>query len=167
MIVPLKAGREDKHPVLRKAERVIVKIICLHVFLIHNAPEELVKALNAAKESVDNAITGICNAIVKAHQTPMKVEMTDESKQTMKEGQTKMLNREAELFKNHEEAIGKSIQTLESKFKKVVDDFKGVWIDKKTFNIDYWTFFGMLEITLMSVALLIYYWVKFGAPWNC
>ena len=73
--------------------------------------EELVKALNAAKESIDNAITGICNAIVKAHQTPMKVEMTDESKQTMKEGQTKMLNREAELFKNHEEAIGKSIQT--------------------------------------------------------
>lgn len=129
--------------------------------------EELVKALNAAKESVDNAITGICNAIVKAHQTPMKVEMTDESKQTMKEGQTKMLNREAELFKNHEEAIGKSIQTLESKFKKVVDDFKGVWIDKKSFNIYYWTFFGMLEITLMSVALLIYYWVKFGAPWNC
>ena len=66
-----------------------------------------------------------------------------------------------------QEAIDKSIQTLESKFKKVVDDFKGVWIDKKTFNIYYWTFFGMLEITLMSVALLIYYWVKFGAPWNC
>ena len=129
--------------------------------------EKLVEALNAAKDSVDNAITGICNAIVEAHQTPMKVEMTDESKQAMEEGRNKMLQREEELFKNHEVAIGTSVQTLETKFKKVVDDFKGVWIDKKTFNIYYWTFFGMLEITLMSVALLIYYWVKFGAPWNC
>ena len=129
--------------------------------------EELVKALNVAKESVDNAITGICNAIVEAHHTPMKVEMTDEGKQVMEEGRTKMINREEELFQNHETAIGRSIQTLETKFKNVVYGFKGVWIDKKTFNIYYWTFFGMLEITLMSVALLIYYWVKFGAPWNC
>ena len=52
MIITLKAGREDKHPVLRKAERVIVKIICLHVFLIHNAPEELVKALGAVHVEV-------------------------------------------------------------------------------------------------------------------
>ena len=53
--------------------------------------EKLVEALNAAKDSVDNAITGICNAIVEAHQTPQKVEMTDESKQVMEEGRNKML----------------------------------------------------------------------------
>ena len=85
--------------------------------------EELVKALNVAKESVDNAITGICNAIVEAHHTPMKVEMTDEGKQVMEEGRTKMINREEELFQNHETAIGRSIQTLETKFKNEVDGF--------------------------------------------
>ena len=129
--------------------------------------EELVKALNAAKDSVDNAITGICNAIVEAHQTPLKVEMTDESKQVMEEGHKQMLDREEELFANHESAIGKSIVTLESKFKKVVDDFKGVWIDKKTFNRYYWGFFGVLEIAVCALSVVIYYWVKFGPPWNC
>ena len=57
--------------------------------------EKLVEALNAAKDSVDNAITGICNAIVEAHQTPLKVEMTDESKQVMEEGRNKMLQRKS------------------------------------------------------------------------
>ena len=129
--------------------------------------EELVKALNAAKESIDNAITGICNAIVEAHQTPMKVEMTDESKQAMEEGRNKMLQREEELFKNHEAAIGRSVQTLETKFKNVVDGFKGVWVDKKTFSRYYWGFIGLLEIAICALSLLLYYWVKFGAPWNC
>ena len=88
--------------------------------------EKLVEALNAAKDSVDNAITDICNALVEAHQTPMKVEMTDESKQAMEEGRNKMLQREEELFKNHEAAIGKRVQTLEIKFKNVIDGFKGI-----------------------------------------
>ena len=119
------------------------------------------------QDSVDNAITGICNAIVEAHQTPMKVEVTDESKQVMEEGRNKMLQREEELFKNHEAAIGRSVQTLEIKFKNVVDGFKGVWVDKKTFNRYYWGFIGLLEIAICALCLLIFYWVKFGAPWNC
>lgn len=57
--------------------------------------EKLVEALNAAKDSVDNAITSICNAIVEAHQPPLKVEMTDESKQVMEEGRNKMLQRKS------------------------------------------------------------------------
>ena len=122
--------------------------------------EKLVETLNAAKDSVDNAI-------IEAHQTPMKVEMTDESKQAMEEGRNKMLQREEELFKNHEAAIGKSVLTLETKFKNVVDGFKGVWVDKKTFNRYYWGFIGLLEIAICALCLLIFYWVKFGAPWNC
>ena len=93
--------------------------------------------------------------------------MTDESKQAMEEGRNKMLQREEELFKKHEAAIGKSILTLETKFKNVVDGFKGVWVDKKTFNRYYWSFIGMLEIAVCALSLLLYYWVKFGAPWNC
>ena len=93
--------------------------------------------------------------------------MTDESKQAMEEGRNKMLQREEELFKNHEVAIGTSVQTLETKFKKVVDSFKGVWVDKKTFNRYYWGVIGLLEIAVCALSLLLYYWVKFGAPWNC
>lgn len=129
-----------------------------------NDTDELVKAMNAAKDSLDNAVTGICNAIVQAQQTPLKVEMTDESKNVMEDGRKKMLQREAELFANHERAIGKSIKTLETKFKDVVDGFKGVWVDKKTFNIYYWLFFGIMELAICSTTMLIYYMIKFGMP---
>ena len=37
------------------------------------------KGLKAATQSADNAITGICNAIVQAQQTPVKTRLDDES----------------------------------------------------------------------------------------
>ena len=42
----------------------------------------------------------------------------------MEEGRNKMLQREEELFKNHEAAIGKSVQTLEIKFIRIPDDIR-------------------------------------------
>lgn len=128
--------------------------------------DELVTALNAAKDSVDNAINGICNAIVEAHQTPVKVEMTDECKVQMKQSHQDLLDKEATLLTNHEGVVNQSMERLETRFKNIVDGFKGVWLDKKTFNIYFWSFFGMLEITIISVIAVINYWVKYGAPWN-
>ena len=40
----------------------------------------LLASFNAAKDSVDNAVDGICNAITRAHQTLVKVDFTDDSK---------------------------------------------------------------------------------------
>ena len=51
-----------------------------------------------------------------------------------------------------------------SAFKNVVDGFKSVWVDKKTFNRYYWGFIGLLETTVCALSLVLYYWVKFGAP---
>ena len=122
----------------------------------------LLASFNAAKDSVDNAIDGICNAITRAHQTPVKVDFTDESKIYLEAAHQKLISNEDELIKNHEAAIGKSIQTLETKFQNVVDGFKGVWVDKKTFNIYYWLFIVIMELALCSTSLLICYVVKFG-----
>lgn len=137
-----------------------------------NLDEQLKLLKEAVTHIINNTLTLVhegknIEKLVEAHQTPLKIEMTDESKQTMEEGRTKMLQREEELFKNHEAAIGRSVQTLETKFKNVVDGFKGFWVDKKTFNRYYWGFIGLLEIAVCALSLLLYYWVKFGAPWNC
>ena len=124
----------------------------------------LTLAFDAACKSMDNAVVGICNAITRAHQTPLKVEMTDETKHIMEEGRTEMLDREAGLFRNHEQAIGRSIQTLETKFREAVSGYKGVFIDRKTYNTYFWVFFGLVDITLCSVGLLVCYMVKYGFP---
>ena len=151
---------------LKLLELAVTHVINSTLKLEHEGKntDELIKAINAAKSSVDNAITGICNAITRAHQTPLKVEMTDECKHAMEEGRTEMLDREAELFRNHELAIGRSIQTLETKFREAVSGYKGVFIDRKTYNTYFWVFFGLVDITLCSVGLLICYMVKYGFP---
>ena len=96
---------------LKLLKEVVTHIINNTLTLEHEGKniEKLVEALNAAKDSIDNAITGICNAIVETNKTPLKDEMTDKSKQVMEEGRNKMLQREEKLFKNHEAAIGKRV----------------------------------------------------------
>ena len=46
--------------------------------------------------------------------------------------------------------------------KKAMNDYKGIFIDKKTFNIYFWLFIVIMEIALCSSILLICYVVKFG-----
>lgn len=113
-------------------------------------------ALNAAKGSVNNAVTGISNAIVKAHQTPMKVEMTDGCKAQMEQSHKDMLEKEAKLLTEHEGKVNQSVDRLSNRFENVVNNFKGIWVDKKTFNIYYWLFILMLEIMLISLVGIFY-----------
>ena len=46
--------------------------------------------------------------------------------------------------------------------KKAMNDYKGIFIDKKTFNIYFWLFIVIMEIALCSSILLICYAIKFG-----
>lgn len=50
-------------------------------------------SFNAAKDSIDNAIDGICNAITRAHQTPVTLDFTDESKSYLEATHQKALSR--------------------------------------------------------------------------
>lgn len=46
--------------------------------------------------------------------------------------------------------------------KKAMNDYKGIFVDKKTFNIYFWLFIVIMEIALCSSILLICYVIEFG-----
>lgn len=122
----------------------------------------LLASFNAAKDSIDNAVDGICNAITRAHQTPVKVDFTDESKSYLEAAHQKLIENENVLIKNHESKVDNSLKALGNKVEKAMNGYKGIFVDKKNFNIYYWLFIVILEIALCSTALLIYYVIKFG-----
>lgn len=120
----------------------------------------LLASFNEAKDSIDNAIDGICNAITRAHQTPVKVDFTDESKSYLEATHQKLI--ENELIKNHEAKVDDSLKALGNKVEKAMNGYKSIFIDKKTFNIYFWLFIVIMEIALCSSILLICYAIKFG-----
>ena len=122
----------------------------------------LLASFNAAKDSVDNAVDGICNAITRAHQTPVKVDFTDESKSYLEAAHQKLIANENVFIKNHEAKVDNSLKALGNKVEKAMNSYKGISIDKKTFNIYFWLFIVIMEIALCSTILLICYVVKFG-----
>ena len=66
------------------------------------------------------------------------------------------------LIKNHEAKVDNSLKALGNKVEKVMNGYKGIFIDKKTFNIYFWLFIVIMEIALCSTILLICYVVKFS-----
>lgn len=122
----------------------------------------LLASFNAAKDSIDNAVDGICNAITRAHQTPVKVDFTDESKSYLEAAHKRLIENEDKLIKNHEAKVDNSLKTLGNKVEKAMNGYKGIFVDKKTFNIYYWLFIVILELALCSTAFLICYVIKFG-----
>ena len=62
----------------------------------------LLASFNVAKDSIDNAVDGICNAITRAHQTPVKVDFTDESKSYLEAAHKQLIENEDKFIKNHE-----------------------------------------------------------------
>ena len=122
----------------------------------------LLASFNAAKDSVDNAVNGICHAITRAHLTPVKVDFTDKSKSYLEAAHQKLIANENVFIKNHEAKVDNSLKALGNKVEKAMNGYKGIFIDKKTFNIYFWLFIVIMEIALCSTILLICYVVKFG-----
>ena len=115
------------------------------------------KGLNAATLSVDNAITGICNAIVQAQQTPVKTRLDDESLNQLHDSHTQWLGQEKQtiddLHKQQEESWQKHSQRLTD----IVKNNEGVWISTKLFYI-----VGSLSLlSIITLAIEIAFYVYF------
>ncbi len=62
---------------------------------------DMMKALNAATDSMDMAVYAFCRAVARAESTVLKVEMTDECKNEIKSAREKLIEAEITLLANH------------------------------------------------------------------
>ena len=113
--------------------------------------------LNAATQSAENAITGICDAIVKAQQTPVKTRLDDESLNQLHDSHTQWLGQEKQTLDNHHRQLEESWQKHSQRLTDIVKNNEGVWISTKLFYI-----VGSLSLlSIITLAIEIFFYVYF------
>ena len=115
------------------------------------------KGLDAATKSADNAISGICSAIVKAENTPIKAKLDDEGLKQIHDSHTQWLGQEKQTLEDHHKRQEESWQKHSQRLTNIVKNNEGVWISTKLFYI-----VGSLSLlSIITIAMEIAFYVYF------
>ena len=106
------------------------------------------KGLAAATLSAENAITGICGAIVKAQQTPVRTRLDDESLKQLQDIHTQWLEEERQKLLDHNKQQEESWQKHSQRLTNIVKNNEGVWLSSKVFYI-------VGSISLLSIITIV------------
>ena len=117
--------------------------------------------INAATKSADNDITGICNAIVQAQQTPVKTRLDDESLKQLHDSHTQWLRQEKQTLDDHHRQQKESWQKQRQRLTDIVKNNEGVWISTKLFYIV--GSLSLLSIITLAIELAFYVYFKWIA----
>ena len=115
------------------------------------------KGLDAATKSADNAISGICSAIVKAENTPIKAKLDDESLKQLHDNHVQWLGQEEQKLADHDKQQAANWQKQSQRLTNIVKNNEGVWISTKVFYI-----VGSLSLlSIITIAMEIAFYVYF------
>lgn len=121
---------------------------------------DMVKALNAAKDSMDTAVSAFCRAVTRAESTVLKVEMTDECLNTIKSAREELIKAEIALLANHRRMLLQEYRNQNEELLSLIKSGKGVYLSPKVF----WWWAGISYLTslysLWCLFQLIFQWLK-------
>ena len=125
-----------------------------------NEGTDMVTAMNAAKDSMDTAVSAFCRAVTRAESTVLKVEMTDECLNTIKSARTELIKAETTLLANHRRMMLQEIRNQNEEMQSFIKSGKGVYLSPKVF----WWWAGITYLTslysLWGLLQLILQWLK-------
>lgn len=149
--------RNDSKEYLKTIRTSIAMLRSHSENLINCVDEEknVTKALYAAADSCDNAVTGICNAIVNAQQnTVFKATIAPEHLAQAQKLNDEFLTKEEQLLADHRAKEAKMLSDHEERMKKILSRGGGIWIS------DFWA--KVLAIILLVYTLVCFLYAKFG-----
>ena len=119
------------------------------------------KGLDAATKSADNAISGICSAIVKAENTPIKAKLDDESLKQLHDTHDQWLGQEKQALADHNQQQEAIWQKQNQRLTNIVKNNEGVWISTRVFYIiGSLSLLSIITIT-MEIAFYVYFhWIQ-------
>ena len=121
---------------------------------------DMVKALNAAKDSMDTAVSAFCRAVTRAESTVLKVEMTDECLNTIKSSREELIKAEIALLANHRRMLLQEYRNQNEELLSLIKSGKGVYLSP---NVCWW-WAGISYLTslysLWCLFQLIFQWLK-------
>lgn len=121
---------------------------------------DMVKALNAAKDSMNTAVSAFCRAVTRAESTVLKVEMTDECLNTIKSAREELIKAEIALLANHRRMLLQEYRNQNEELLSLIKSGKGVYLSPKVF----WWWAGISYLTslysLWYFLQLTFQWLK-------
>ena len=121
---------------------------------------DMMKALNAAKDSMNTAVSAFCRAVTRAESTVLKVEMTDECQNAIKSAREELIKSEITLLANHRTQMLQQIRNQNEEMQSFIKSGKGVYLPPKVF----WWWAGITYFTslysLWCLLQLILQWLK-------
>ena len=112
------------------------------------------KVLQAAKDSADNAIGGICAAIVKAENTSIKARLDDASFRQLDRLHAKWLEQEKQVLGDQFKQQEVLWQKQGARLVNIMKNNEGVWISKRLFYIV--GILSLLSIGIIAIEIYVY-----------
>ena len=121
---------------------------------------DMVIALNAAKDSMNTAVSAFCRAVTRAESTVLKVEMTDECQNAIKSAREELIKAETTLLANHRRMMLQQIRNQNEEMQSFVKSGKGVYLPPKVFC--WWAVISYLTslYSLWCLLQFILQWLK-------
>lgn len=94
---------------------------------------DMVKALNAAKDSMNTAVSAFCRAVTRAESTVLKVEMTDECQNAIKSAREKLIQAETDLLASHRRLQLQDFRNQNEEIMSFLKSCQGVFLSPKVF----------------------------------
>lgn len=94
---------------------------------------DMVKALNAATDSMDMAVYAFCRAVTRAESTVLKVEMTDECKSDIISTREELIKAETTLLSTHRNILLQQMRSQYEEIRSFIKSAQGVFLSSKIF----------------------------------
>ena len=122
---------------------------------------DMVKVLNAAKDSMDTAVSAFCRAVTRAESTVLKVEMTDECLNTIKSARKELIKAEIALLASHRKQLIQEIHNQNEEMQSFIKSGKGVYLSSKVFL--WWACISYVTslYSFWSLLQLLRQWLKY------
>lgn len=122
---------------------------------------DMVKALNAAKDSMNTAVSAFCRAVTRAESTVLKVKMTDECQNAIKSAREKLIQAETDLLASHRRSQLQEFRNQNEEIKSFIKSCQGVFLSPKVF----WWWAGISYATslysLWCLLQMALQWLKY------
>lgn len=122
---------------------------------------DMVKALNAATDSMDMAVFAFCRAVTRAEATVLKVEMTDECQNAIKSAREKLIQAETDLLASHRRLQLQEFRNQNEEITSFIKSWQGVFLSPKVF----WWWAGISYATslysLWCLLQMALQWLKY------
>lgn len=134
---------------LKKAQRAL-ETTASRMELATRKLSEAVVALNAAKDSADNIVTGICTAVANAQKnTVFTARLRTEDINIFRELYMEFADDEIKSLKEHREKQNNALKEHEDRIAKMLHKRRGIWLSK------WWLIFFFIYFILCNMIILI------------